>query len=363
MGQGIDVATVLAGAAGSPAEAADALSDACAAAYLSEFPAAQLRTFAYLGAEFLFDANPIYDRTVLVVAQPAPPAAGRDESYQRGFPLAEDFGGRRVDRGHFIPFTSGGSFGPNLYTQDRALNRGWSRDGRRYRALERRAAKSRGLMFAHALYIDERPVPAFVQLGLIARSSHETETFRNRFDATSLAEADRLLVELGGATDAQVGALGEETVAVLLENEAAIVVAMGDAGMERVEGRQDLDLVAVIEGELVAIEVKTRFTSQFAGRLTRAGNLPRPRLRRGSIQARQASQDYVAARIADIIDIEDDFVGMEVRVAAVDFVSMLVQFYTVDDSGRYVAPLGPPQSCREAAEVALQRILEHRGYL
>jgi len=362
--QGIDIVTVLADATGSPAQAADALSDACAAAYLEQFPDAHLTTFAYLGAEFLFDANPKYDRTVLVIAQPAPPDTARDASYQRGYPLAEEFGERRVDRGHFIPFTSGGSFGPNLYVQDRALNSGWSRDGRRYRALERRAATTtRGLMFAHALYLDALPVPGFVQLGLVSASGHEAETFRNRFDDAALVGADRLLVELGGATDAQIGALGEETVAVLLEEADAIVVTTADAGMERDQGRQDLDLVAVIDDELVALEVKTRFTSRTAGRLTRTGDLPRPRLRRGGVQARQASQKYVAARIADIIDLDDGFDGMEVRIAVVDFVAMLVQFYAVDDAGRYLARLGPPQACREAADVALQRILDHRGHL
>lgn len=364
MGIGIDLASLIANHGTSPAQAADALSDACAAAYLGRFPDADLTTLTYLDAEFLFDTNPKYDRTVLVVGQPAPPSAPRDESYQRGYPLAEGFGGRRLDRGHFIPFTSGGSFGPNLYPQDRALNRGWSRDGRRYRALETRAAATvNGLMFAHAIYLDELNIPGFVQLGLVSRMGHEDETFRNRFDPASLVGADRLLVELGGATSAQIGALGEETVAVVLEDEGAIVVAMGDAGLERDAGRQDLDLVAVIDGELVALEVKTRYTSKYAGRLTRAGNLSRPRMRSGSVQARQASQEYVAARIADVIDVDDDFAGMEVRVVAVDFVAMAMQFFSVDDSGRRLTPLGPPQPCREAADAALARILDHRGHL
>jgi Holliday junction resolvase-like predicted endonuclease len=192
---------------------------------------------------------------------------------------------------------------------------------------------------------------------------HEDETFRNRFDPASLAGADRLLAELGGATNAQVGALGEETVAVVLEDAGAIVVTMGDAGLERDAGRQDLDLVAVIDGELVALEVKARYFSKYAGRLTRAGNLSRPRMRSGSVQARQASQEYVAARIADVIDLDGGFAGMEVRVAAVDFVAMAVQFFSVDDSGRRLTPLGPPQPCWEAADVALARILEHRGHL
>jgi len=55
--------------------------------------------------------------------------ARRDVSYQRGFPLAVDPGGSPVDRGHLIPHLSGGEFGPNIFRQDRALNRGWSDEG------------------------------------------------------------------------------------------------------------------------------------------------------------------------------------------------------------------------------------------
>jgi hypothetical protein len=64
----------------------------------------------------------------------------RDVSYQRGFPLAADPGSLPVDRGHLIPNLSGGEFGPNIFRQDRSLNRGWSQEGRRFRALEREAA-------------------------------------------------------------------------------------------------------------------------------------------------------------------------------------------------------------------------------
>lgn len=70
---------------------------------------------------------------------------GRDVSYQRGFPLAADPGSLPVDRGHLIPNLSGGEFGPNIFRQDRSLNRGWSQEGRRFRALEREAAAIPGV--------------------------------------------------------------------------------------------------------------------------------------------------------------------------------------------------------------------------
>lgn len=344
----------------------EALSDACSSAYCAAFPDASLVSFTHQGTEFLFDTDLKSERTVLAVGQPRTPVEQRDVSYQRGYPLVETFGGRRVDRGHFIPYTSGGAYGPNLYVQDRALNRGWSREGRQYRALERRAAISGpdSLMFAFPIYIDDTPVPGFVQLGLVTSAAQETQVFRNRFDELAITGADRLLVELSGATDAQVGALGEETVAVLLEEEFdAILVALGDAGMDRTEGRQDLDIVAVVEGVLVAFEVKTRYSSQRAGKLTRAGNLPKPRLRHTSTGHRQGSQPYIADRIASIVTVDDGYEGVDVQLVAVDFVAMLAQFFTVDDRGNRLTPLGSPIPCRDAAAHALSRILEHRGYL
>ena len=51
--------------------------------------------------------------------------------------------------------SAGGDFGPNIYPQDRALNRGWSADGRRYRALEREAAALPGTLFFGRLIYGE----------------------------------------------------------------------------------------------------------------------------------------------------------------------------------------------------------------
>ncbi len=344
----------------------EALSDACDVLYRGEHPDATLTQFSYHGAEYLFHADPSFDRTVLAVSQPRAPSDVRELEYQRGYPLADTFGGRRVDRGHLIPYTANGPFGPNLYVQDRALNRGWSREGRQYRALERMAVAAGPLavMFAHPIYIDDSAVPGFIQLGVITDTFVETGVFRNRFDELAMGTSDRLLVELSGATDSQIGALGEETVAVLLEDELdAIVVALGDAGLERTEGRQDLDVVAIQDGNLVAFEVKSRYTSLRAGRLTRAGNLNRPRLRRSGVGHRQGSQAYVAERIEAIVDINDGYEGVDVQVVVVDFVAMLAQFFRVDDRGSRLAPVGPPRSCIDAARKALNRIREHRGYL
>ncbi|WP_155725977.1 hypothetical protein [Mycobacterium avium] len=134
-------------------------------------------------------------------------------------------------------------------------------------------------MFARPVYVDDTDVPNFIDLGVITATRVAVHRFRNRFDAV---EARReLSIVLPAATNAQVGALGEETASVLLtENFDATLVAMGDAGLPRDGTRQDLDLLAFIDGELIAYEVKTRYAATKAGKITRAGNLLRPRLQR-----------------------------------------------------------------------------------
>ena len=344
----------------------EALSAAAAELYVARQDESQLVTFTSEGVDFLFDTNPLMERTVMAVAQPTTPLTARDTSYQRGYPMIDSFAGRAVDRGHLIPYTAGGGYGPNLFAQDRALNRGWSREGRQFRALEKLAitADNRVLFFSHLIYVDGSMVPGFVQLGLITATGIESQVFRNRFDDLSVEGEDRLLLELAGATDSQIGALGEETVRFLLEDEFdAQIVAMGDAGMERTEGRQDLDLVAILDGELIAFEVKTQYNSRKAGRLTRNGDLYRPRMRRGRAGHRQASQPYITDRIAGIVDTGDGFEGMEAQVVVVDFVGMCAQFFSIDDHGRGIRPLTPPIPCEHAARAALEEIIDHRGYL
>jgi hypothetical protein len=84
------------------------------------------------------------DRTVAAWTVTPATVARRDVSYQRGYPLAAEPDSLPVDRGHLIPHLSGGEFGPNIFRQGRALNRGWSPEGKRYRALEREAAANPG---------------------------------------------------------------------------------------------------------------------------------------------------------------------------------------------------------------------------
>jgi hypothetical protein len=308
------------------------------------------------------------DRTVLAVGHPEPPHEIRDVAYQRGYPLPDTFAGRPVDRGHLIPYTGGGQYGPNLFVQDRALNRGWSRDGRGYRTLERAAVAGAPatLMFARPRYVDDTDVPGFIDLGVATATEIAVHTFRNRFDIDGVAGAPRQLeIVLPGATNAQIGALGEETASVLLtENFDATIVAMGDAGLPRDGTRQDLDLLAFVGTELIAYEVKTSYASTKAGHLTRAGNLRRPPLQRCRVPGSgQASQSYVADRLRAHLDIGDDYDGIVVQVIAVDFVAMLAQWFHISDAGAGLRPSGPPIDCADAAQQALNQIVDHRGQL
>jgi hypothetical protein len=86
-----------------------------------------------------------------------------------------------VDRGHVIPHLSGGEFGPNIFRQDRALNRGWSEQGKRYRALEREAAATPGTLYiAHLIYSDDSACPSQLETGLLRGAALHVERFDNR---------------------------------------------------------------------------------------------------------------------------------------------------------------------------------------
>lgn len=145
-----------------------------------------LHQFQQGEASYLFDlasaANlPQEDRTVAALAQTPPAIHPRDTAYQRGFPMVPGADGFPVDRGHLIPHLSGGEFGPNLFRQDRSLNRGWSEEGKRYRALEREAAATPGtLYFGHLIYADDSAFPDEIETGLLRGDKLHVERFHNR---------------------------------------------------------------------------------------------------------------------------------------------------------------------------------------
>lgn len=164
-----------------------AILDALAYRYEGTCEPCSLRQFEQHGATYIFDlASEVgaaqEDRTV--AAWTVTPAAvrKRDVLYQRNFPLPPDPDGTPVDRGHLIPHLSGGEFGPNIFRQNRALNRGWSDPGKRFRALEREAAANPGTFyFGHLIYEDDSAYPMIIETGLLRGGRLHVGRFRNRF--------------------------------------------------------------------------------------------------------------------------------------------------------------------------------------
>ncbi len=157
-------------------------------AYRSRVPACSLLELDSDGATFLFDfASAIgadqADRTIAVWGRSRRAPRPRDESYQRGYPSPAGRAERPLDKGHMVAHAAGGTFGPNMFPQDRDLNRGRSTEGRRYRRLEREIAKTPGtFFFCCLLYADDTDFPAAIELGILRSDGLHVERFRNRFD-------------------------------------------------------------------------------------------------------------------------------------------------------------------------------------
>jgi hypothetical protein len=170
-----------------PADVGRVLLAAAADRYGRVCPDCPLVQFVQSGAACLFDfasaaSADREDRTVAAWAVTPGGVGKRDVSYQRGFPLAVNPGDPQAGRGHLIPHLPGGESGPDIFRQDRALNRGWSDEGRRFRALEREAASAPGTFyFGHLLYKDDTAYPAEIEIGLLRGGILHVERFQNRF--------------------------------------------------------------------------------------------------------------------------------------------------------------------------------------
>lgn len=81
----------------------------------------------------------------------------------RGFPLPAG----PFDRGHILERQAGGleGVGINLVPQDSGLNRGRTRDGRRWRSLQQHAAAHPGTMCViRLIYDDVTDIPAWFEV-------------------------------------------------------------------------------------------------------------------------------------------------------------------------------------------------------
>jgi hypothetical protein len=125
-------------------------------------------------------------RVVAVYGCSVPGRRCRDDYRLRGWVGAtERIFGQGWDKGHFIAHSIGGSvMGSelNVFVQRRAMNRGWSAEGKRFRAMEKHCASNPGTFcFARPIYADGTAQPAFLEFGVLRRPRELwVETFDNR---------------------------------------------------------------------------------------------------------------------------------------------------------------------------------------
>ena len=141
------------------------------------------------GFTYLFDATleaPLDEPPPRVIAgwgETHKATRERDRRFLAGFPLPPSE--TRTDRGHLIARSAGGgdSFGINLIPQERALNRGHSVQGRKWRALERLAAASpRTPVFVRAVYGPPTDTPSKLEYLVISKDGPVFSRFTNLAD-------------------------------------------------------------------------------------------------------------------------------------------------------------------------------------
>ena len=110
----------------------------------------------------------------------------RDDYRLRGWvgPTEASFG-KYWDKGHFIAHSIGGAVDRaevNVFIQKRDLNRGWSKEGKRFRSMEKYCFLNPGTFcFNRPLYIDNSARPAFIEFGVLTDSKKLwVECFDNR---------------------------------------------------------------------------------------------------------------------------------------------------------------------------------------
>jgi hypothetical protein len=140
--------------------------------------------YSYLEAIGAIPYSLIEDRVVAVLGLSAPQSNDRDDYRLRGWvgPTEKTYG-RECDKGHFIAHSLGGAVDRlelNVFIQRRDLNRGWSVQGKLYRAMEKYCVLKPGTFcFSRPLYEDQTSRPAFLEFGVLKETG---ELWVARFD-------------------------------------------------------------------------------------------------------------------------------------------------------------------------------------
>jgi hypothetical protein len=121
------------------------------------------------------------DRVVAVWGTSQRPDVARDQERMRGFlPDPRRWSEAQRDRGHLVAHAAGGGLDLNLIPQSAVLNRGRSAAGRRWRAMERRAAEHEGTpLFVRPVYSGDGWEPAELDFGLLIGTTIDWERFSN----------------------------------------------------------------------------------------------------------------------------------------------------------------------------------------
>jgi hypothetical protein len=163
--------------------------DAVAYDYNERHSSDALHVFAQSGTHYLFDlassvAASQEDRTVaawtVTKKPPRPKASPRNP---RALPPSTGISLSLMDVGRINPFGPGEErdFGPDLFPIERHINRGWSPDGKRYRALRREMQLSpSAFIFSQLHYTDLSMLPAAIETGFVFSGRLRVERFYNR---------------------------------------------------------------------------------------------------------------------------------------------------------------------------------------
>jgi hypothetical protein len=109
----------------------------------------------------------IADRVIGVLGKSSRAQQDRDVRRMR-IELAEEFAGTERDDGHFMAHCIGGGLELNVFSQERHLNRGWSRQGKIYRKMEDYCYQQPGTFcFSRPIYADGSNVPRWLEFGLL----------------------------------------------------------------------------------------------------------------------------------------------------------------------------------------------------
>ena len=168
--------------------------------YYAQFPNSEILEFNVNGYTYLFDLNietesnkiEKTDRVVAVYGRISLTNAKRDSNRMKGFigPFTKLTKYKDFDKGHFISHKINGNLDQNLYPQLKELNRGWSKQGKLFRYLERYCEQNPDtFLFTRPIYTDLSWIPRFIDYGIFTK---EFGLLLNRFDNKIIHTDNRL---------------------------------------------------------------------------------------------------------------------------------------------------------------------------